>query len=195
MKLKLLSAVAALFSASALPRAMTCDVSYQYRMPGGMPGDVNRFHPASIVAGLIDSANPARRYGDPVVFGAANNYRCFNAGDTALTKINGVIARPYPIQQQSTTNYGAAALGAAVPPTSGIADYLESGFIMTQVPTGQTPKKGDAVFVWCAANSGSHVQGGFENAASAGNTAAIANAVFWGPPDSAGNVEIRLSAF
>lgn len=190
----LLSALGAAVAASLPMRAVTNDVAFQFRMGGGTPGDVNRNHPASVVPGLIDSgaSKPINRYGDPVLFSTASNYRRFDTGDTAVTKVNGVLVRPYPVQGQSSTNYGAQALGAATPPTSGIQDILESGFIMTQIPTGQTVKKGDAVYVWCAADSGSHKQGGFENAASGGNTAAVTNAIFWGPADSNGVVEVRV---
>ena len=67
---------------------------------------------------------------------------------------------------------------------------------MGKIPAGSTqPVKGGAVFVWCAATSGSHIQGGFESVASGGNTAALDTTryQFNGPADANGNVEVCIN--
>lgn len=190
-KLSVIMAAVGLLSAHSV-RAMTGDISYTYRMPAGFPGDVNRMHPASIIARLIDATTPPRLYGDPVVInGTANSVRGLTASDTAVTRIYGIAVRPFPTQQ--TQGGMSASIGAATPPTSSTMDILRSGFIIVKVNSGAASVKADdPVFVWVAANSGAHVQGGFEQAASAGNTAAIANARFVGPCDANGITEIEV---
>lgn len=172
-------------------RMKTRDAAFGFRMGAGFPGDVNRTHPASIEPALVDSGDPATAYGMAVLVDAVTQgVRKFVAGDTAVTKAYGVTVRPYPSQQMTASNYGEAAFGAATPPTTGAIDVLRQGYIMGKVPAGQAPVKGGAVHIWCAASSGVHVQGGFEAAADAGNTASITNATFNGSPDADGNVEI-----
>lgn len=187
-------AVSALLAASAFPRARTLDTAFTYRMGAGFPGEVNRAHPASIVPRLQDSANPVRLYGDPVLYSAtAGTVRCFNAGDTGVTKIKGLAVRPASVSQ--TSGGMTATFGTAAPPTGSVPlDFLEDGYMLAKCNNfGASPcKLGDPVYVWCTASAGNHVQGGLENAASAGNTAAISNAEWAGPPDASGVAEIRI---
>ena len=173
-------------------RAKTNDVAFQFRMGAGFPGDVNRTHPATIEPCLIDASAPPTFYGEPVLVDpTTQGVRPFAAGDTAVTSAYGVTVRPYPIQQASASNFGAAAIGASAPPTSGQIDILRAGYIMATVVG--SPVKGGAVHIWCAAASGSHVQGGFEASSTGGSTASITNATFNGSPDSSGNVEIAFN--
>lgn len=193
MKKSLIALAVSALVAASFTRARTLDVAFTYRMGAGFPGDVNRAHPASIIPGLHDAANPIRLYGDPCLVGAGNAYRGFLAGDTAITKLKGVLVRPASISQ--TTGGMSASFGTAVPPQGAVAiDVIEDGFVMVKcnnVGAG-APAKGGAVFVWCAASAGNDVQGGFRGAASAGNTAAIANAEWNGPADSNGIAELRV---
>jgi len=189
-------AIAALGAAGAV-RATTRDVAYNLRMPAGFPGDPNRTHPFSVLPGLSQPTNPPRLYGDPVVIDTAtNSYRALLAGDTALTKIDGVLVRPFPTQQR--TGGDSSPLGAAPGPLGGqVIDVLNEGFIIARCNNfaTQQPTKGGAVYIWVAASSGAHVQGGFESAASAGNTAGpITNAKWNGPTDSNGITEIQVAA-
>lgn len=170
-------------------------VAFPFRMGAGFPGDVNRGHPASIEPTLIDASAPPTSYGQAVlVDSTTEGVRPFAAGDTAITVIWGVTVRPFPMQASTGTAYGGAAFGAATPPPSGAIDVLRSGYIMgTALPAGASAVvKGGAVFVWCAASTGAHVQGGFESSASGGNTAAldVTRYQFNGPADANGNVEI-----
>lgn len=175
----------------AIRRAKTRDVAFTYRMGAGFPGDVNRMHPASIEPCKINTTTPPTAYGSLVLVDAAtNSIRKVAAGDTGVTKVKGMLVRPYPYQQ--TTGGMSSALGSATPPTSGVADALVGGYGMTKVPAGQSPTKDGAVYLWVAADSGAHVQGMPETAASAGNTIQVANAKFNGPADANGNVEIQV---
>jgi len=173
-------------------RARTCDVAFGFRMGVGFPGDVNRMHPASIVPGLLDSVNTFRAYGEPAIFGSANNYRGVIPADGSVTaiKIAGCLVRPYPTQQMSggmTT-----AIGSVAPPTSGVADFMHAGFMTVKAKAGVTFKKGDPVYVWCAATAGANIQGEYNNVASSTNTVQITNARFNGPADASGNAEIEV---
>lgn len=168
-----------------------------YRMSAGFPGDVNRIHPFSVEADLISAARPPTAYGQFVTIdtvAADNSVRPFAAADTALTHARGVTVRPYPTQQ--TTGGATASFGAATPPVTGVIDVLTMGYIMVRLnDIAAAPKKGDPVFVWAAATSGIHTQGGIEVVASGGNTLAldVYRYQFNGPPDASGNVEISVN--
>lgn len=173
-------------------------VAFPFRMGAGFPGDVNRGHPASIEPALIDASAPPTSYGQPVLVDATTDgVRPFAPGDTAITVIWGITVRPFPMQAPTGTQYGGAAFGAATPPLTGAIDVLRSGYIMgTILPAGSAAvSKGSPVFVWCAATSGAHIQGGIESAASGGNTAALDpnRYQFNGPADATGNTEISCN--
>ncbi len=177
-------------------RTMVTDTSYKYRMGAGFAGDVNRMHPASIEPVLIDKTAPPTAYGQPVVVDpTTQGVRPLVAGDSALTNVYGVTVRPFPLQASSGSNYGAAPIGAATPPASGVMDVLRSGYIMSALSGDTAAVKGGSVFVWIAASAGTHVQGGFEAAATAGSTIALPdNWTFNGPADAGGVVEVVANA-
>lgn len=169
-----------------------------FRMQAGFPGDVNRMHPASILPALNDGTSPVLTAGLVAMYnGASNDVRSVatgdeqSDGDTPLS-IAGITVRAYPAQQATASTFGAPATlgGPEALASASIIDILISGLIMGVVVG--TPNKGDPVFVWAAASSGAHIQGGFEATASDNNTFAIPGAFFNGPPDSSGNVEVML---
>jgi hypothetical protein len=177
-------------------RRFTQDVAIPFRMGAGAPGDVNRTHPASIPPFLVDPTNPPTAFGMPAVINpASGGLRGILATDGALTDIDAIVVRPYPIQQQTATNYGAQAFGTGVPPTSQPVDGLVSGYIMVQVPAGQQPTKKGTVYIWIGAAGGGHVVGGFEAVNGAGNTIAIASdkTYFNSPADANGVAEIAFN--
>lgn len=177
-------------------RAYTRDVAYNYRMPAGFAGDVNRTHPASIEPVLWDQTNPPTFTGQAVVVDAtSHNVRaCGVVDDSALTDIYGIAVRVYPIQQ--ATGGMSSAFGAGAPPVNQPGDVLKSGYIMVPVSNAGIPFKGGQVFVWAKPNSGGHVQGGFEVAATGGSTIALpVNACTWnGGPDANGVAELIFRA-
>jgi hypothetical protein len=186
----------ALFVGPPVVRAFTRDIAFPFRMGAGFPGDVNRMHPASIVAGMINTTvQPPRAYGDPVLFDAAtNSHRGVVAADGSATPamVAGFMVRPYPTQQM--VGGMDAAIGAAAPPTSGIADFVEEGFVMVRLPAGAVAAKGGQVHVWCAASASGNVQGQCVVAANGTNTLSLTNARFHGPADADGNAEVRIWA-
>jgi len=172
-------------------RARTRDIAITYRMLAGFPGDVNRTHPASIEPVLIDATNPPTAYGQLVVVDATTEgVRPIGAGDSALTDGYGITVRPWPQQQAAATNYGAAPFGSVAPPASGIMDVLKQGYIMVVCnnAAANPPVKGQPVYVWYAASSGNHVQGGFEAAATSGSTFELPSDVTWQGGVDANNV-------
>lgn len=180
-------------------RAKTRDVAFRYRMGAGFAGDINRTHPAEIEAVQIDETNPAEQYGRACVLdGTSHNLRQIIAADQSnsvdLTPF-GFIARPYPVQQSSGSNFAEATLGDAVPPVSGVADVLRSGLIMVKLNSGAgTPVKGGRVFVWATADEAGHLQGGFETAATTDKTVQLAaNYTFNGGKDADGVCEVSVN--
>lgn len=180
-------------------RMKVADVAFTYRMGAGFPGDVNRTHPASISANLVDTTDYPTLYGNPVVYTSANKVRKIKASDQSNTvdlRPAGLVVRPYPTQQSTASNYGQADLGNAAPPVTGIVDVLTKGFAMVKLNTGvAAPVKGGRIFVWAAATSGSHIQGGYETQYSAGNTVQLdASYLYNGPADANGVVEVSFDA-
>lgn len=196
MKRTLIALAAAAVIGGAAIRARTHDIAFTYRMGAGFPGDVNRTHPASILPGLMTPtlASKIRLYGDPTIIDTAtNSYRGILVGDTGVTKIDGILVRPYPTQQ--TTGGMTSTLGAAVPPDGpAVIDVIEDGYVMVRCNNFSItqPTKNGAVHIWYAATSGVHIQGGFESVATGGSTIAITNARFNGPPDTAGICEMSV---
>jgi len=186
-------------SSKTLKRMKVADVAFTYRMGAGFPGDVNRTHPASITANLVDTVDFPTAYGQLVVNNGANRVRRVKASDQSNTvplTPAGLVVRAFPIQQQSATNFGETGIGAAAPPVSGIVDVMTSGFAMVQLNPGVTaPVKGGPVFIWAAATSGNRIQGGYETVASAGNTVQLAPGFTYnGPPDANGVVEVNFNS-
>jgi hypothetical protein len=121
------------------------------------------------------------------------------ATDGAITSIDGILVRPYPFQQAT-----AQGVYASVPFSQGsnanfggvipyVGDILKSGYIMVFV--NGTPAKGGPVYIWVTAASGLHVPGGWEAAASAGNTIQLTGKTYFnGPPDANGITELVFNA-
>ena len=173
----------------------TCDVAFPYRMGAGFQGELNRSIFSSVVEPcLIDTTNPPAYYGCAVVVNtSANSVRNMLSSDTGLTTIYGIAMRPFPTQQASSSNnWGQIALGTSVaPPTSGVLDIVRDGYVFVKLNAGTATKKGP-VYIWVAASTGSHVQGGFEASATGGSTIALTNAWFNGPADANGIVEVYV---
>ena len=175
-------------------RMKTRDVAFAFRMGAGFPGDVNRTHPASIEPCLNDVQTPVTLFGQPVLVDTTDQtVRPFAAGDASDTVPSGygISVRPYPFQQSSASNFGQADIGTT-PVPAGAVDVLRAGYIMGKLNAG-TAGKGLPVYVWCAASTGSHVQGGLEGSASSGNTVQLKNATFNGQADASGNVEVAFN--
>jgi hypothetical protein len=158
-------------------RHRTRDISFLAQSANGFIGRITRSTPLPrITPDMNDATNPVAFYGLAVLNTINNTVRGILATDASQIGISGVASGNFPFQPASATNFGAQALAAltAVSPNS-VMDTLRTGFIMVYLNSAQAPTatKVDKVYVWCAASSTTHVQGGFENAASAAIASAI----------------------
>lgn len=189
----------AVITGRSVGRIYTRDAqAIQFRMPAGFSGDVNRTHPQWVEAVSMDATNPPTYFGQAGVIDATSHlFRTVLAGDGALTDIYGVTVRPFPFQQGTTTNFGAATIGSAAPSTVNKLDVLRAGYIMAQLNNfaAAPSAKGGRVWVWIAATIANHVQGSFEAADGAGNTIELpVDCTFNGAPDATGIVEVIIHA-
>ena len=182
----------------SLGRSRTCDIAFQFRAGAGFPGDVSRGHPASIQPCIIDVNAPPTQYGQPVVVDSVTQgVRPIVAGDSALTDIWGVLVRPYPFQQSTTSNsYGAVPIGQAGVAKLQPVDVLTGGYILVAVnsATAASALKGGPVFIWYGATAGGHVLGGFEGATGATVLTLSTGRYKWNSPvDASGYAELMIN--
>lgn len=168
-------------------------VAYAFRMPAGIPGDVNRIASATIETQVVSTAagEAPLAYGTPVVIsstaGNVGNVRAMTSSDG---QPYGFLVRPYPTQSSQDP------LNISTPPTSGLVDILKRGYMTVQLSGPAASAKGGAVWVYLGSTNATHpVLGGVE----AGTTAAQTvlqlsnNSYFMGPADSNGMVEIAFN--
>jgi hypothetical protein len=168
--------------------------AYTFRMPGGIPGDINRAQSATVEPQVITpvgttGAPPA--YGVGVVAdltaGNVGNMRIPAAGDALLY---GILARPFPTASSQD------GLGTSTPPAKGLCDVMKRGYMTVLLSGATAPKKGGAVYCRIQNAGAGQFVGGFEAAADGGNTIQVGTAFtcyFTGPADAAGNVEIAFN--
>lgn len=170
--------------------------AFTFRMGNSSLGTVNRISNAKIEPCLVDTSAPPTGFGQPVVVDATTQgVRPLAAGDTALDAIYGFTVRPFPFQQGSTTNFGSASFGGESPPTNQTVDVLRSGYITALMSNpGSAAVKGGRVYIWIAASTGAHVQGGLETAASGSNTIELDEKTYFnGPADANNLVEVSFN--
>lgn len=161
-------------------------VSFLYRMPAGVPGDVTRPSTSTTEPQQIDAAAPPTKYGVFVKL-VSGKIRALASGDAASV-IYGLLQRPFP------TNSANEAIGTATPPTSDLCDVVVRGYMTVKLALG-TAAKGGGVFVVTTAG-GSVAVGDIVTSASpagGGTAVAVANCIFMGAADADGNVEIRYN--
>jgi hypothetical protein len=176
-----------------LGRRFTCDASFGFRMPGGIPGDVSRKHPSTIEPCLTDPTNPPTFFGQGVIVDdtSANGVRVPASGDSGLTAIYGITVRPFPFQTASASNYGAQAFGAAALP-AGAVDILRAGYMTVTAQGAAVTYKGAPVHLCIVAGTG-YVVGGFSADTVSGTFITLADALWNGPADASGNAEIAFN--
>lgn len=171
------------------------DSVFTFRMPAGIPGDVNRkLGLATITPEIQNSSTPVTEYGVPVILDA-NGCRPVTSSDTSNDAEAGFSARPFP---SSDLNYalvqGTAAnpgFGPGTPPATGEIDVMRKGFIVCRLGGSAAAAKFGSVYVWTAASSGAHVQGHVEASSPGGSGFQLTRARFRGPADASGNVEVE----
>lgn len=158
------------------------------RMPSGIPGAISRpGAPCVVEPNIILTTNPPLLYGIPVAIDSATGkVRPIGAGDT-IANVYGILVRPFPTQSAGT------ALGAAVPPASGMCDVLKAGYICVKVNASTVPVKNGNVYIRTVANGGNTIIGGIEAASDTTNTFQLTGAYFTGASDANGNCEIAYA--
>lgn len=161
-----------------------------FRANFATPGEVTRPSQSTIEAQPF-GATPFASYGVPVALVSGLVVPITGSG----VAVYGILVRPFP-----TTGANASdPLGTSVPPTTGMANVLRRGYIGCYLQNfavnAATP--GSPAYVWYAANSGQHVQGGLEAAATGGSTTELNtfpyNAYFMCANDSNGFVELAFN--
>ncbi len=162
-------------------------VSFLYRMPNGIPGDVTRASQSTIEPQLKNSALPFTRYGVPGKIASGKFVPI--AGGEAGTAVYGFLVRPFPTQGANASD----PLGASVPPADNLAgDVLRRGYMTVKLNAG-VAALGGAVFVRVADGTTNQPIGGIEAAADAGDCVAIPGCTFMAAADASGNVEIAFN--
>lgn len=168
--------------------------AYLYRMPAGVPGDVQRREHATIEPAQYDTDYPCLAYGilTKIVSG---KIRPIASGDTiASLSLAGFLVRPFPLQEAIGTSAANEALGAAAPDyTNKLADILKRGYMTVKVTAGggtalASIAKGNAVYVRVTADTGKAV-GDIEAGSASGNEV-VTGAYFMGGVDADGYGEI-----
>lgn len=143
--------------------------SFQFRMPAGFAGDLQRAEVATVETQLIDAATPPTAFGVPIKL-VAGKVQPIAAADPA-SAVYGFNLRAYPIQGNGTDP-----VGTSTPPISGVTDVLKRGYVMVALNGATAAAKNGAVYVRVGNASAGKPIGGIE----AGADNAIASAAFAG---------------
>ena len=181
-------------------RAVTKDVAYTFRMPGGFAGEANRTHPVSIISEKFDGTNYPTAFGMPLILDSSSHLpRKFLSTEKNTTGVYpyGVVVRPYPGQGTPAATYGAPeTFGVGAPPSNQIGDVLTWGYVKVQLGDGQITGavKGGAVYIWCDTAAGHDLTGYFTTTTTSGSVAALdTNHFMWnGVQDASGIVELKF---
>ena len=170
--------------------------TFLYRMPAGIPGDVQRAEHATIEPGIYDTSYPCLAYGilTKIISGKV---RPIASGDTiASLTLGGFLVRPFPVQEPAGTTAAAEAIAAGTPNTTLAADLLKRGYMTVKITAnGGTAlasiAKGDPVYVRVTASVSGAV-GDIEAGTASGNEV-VSGAYFMGGVDADGNGEIAYN--
>jgi hypothetical protein len=174
--------------------------AYKYNMPSGVPGAPNRVGGNGVMdieAVILDSANALGAFG---LFGILDSVTgLFRKLTNTDTTVYGLLVRAFPLSQLTTSNYsGAVAIGTAVPPTSGTAPVMRSGYMTVKLQpsnAGVYPAivKGAPVYACIQNPNAAGFVGGVMGTTDGGNAVAVSNCIFMGPPDADNNIEIAYN--
>lgn len=153
--------------------------AYQFRMPAGIPGAVNRTDQSTIEPIALDATFPFLAYGRFGKTSASGTFIPLIANDAASV-ITGLLVRPFP------TNSSQNGLGVSTPPQAGgIGDRMKRGYMTVALNWGAAVKDGQ-VYV-CNVASGNQVVGDIGSTTLGGNAVAVVGCFFTGPSDTTGS--------
>lgn len=169
------------------------DTAFTYRMPAGIPGDINRAWAATVEPNILNTATPFLTFGLPGLIDTTTGlFRPVAAADTAALTY-GLLVRSFPVGQQTASSYSGQQLltDSTVPPASGPCDVLKRGYMTIHLYGATAAKAAGLVFIRTQNAGAGQIVGGIEAAADGGNTIVMpAGYYFRGPADASGNVEI-----
>jgi hypothetical protein len=156
--------------------------AYANFIPMGQGGQVVRNQASNeLITERTNGVAPIKRFGDPGIYASDGTVRGLVATDTGVTEIAGVSVKGFV----DTPVFGQNGFGGTPPQVANkMFAICKRGEISASVVGN--PVRGAPVFIWIAATAGANVQGGFQAAASAGNTIAITNWVFGSGKDAEG---------
>lgn len=168
--------------------------AFLYRMPAGIPGNVNRGFACDIEPVALTPYGVTGRptgYGVPLVIdntsGNVGNLRTVAAAD-AVGTVYGLLVRPFPTTGANAND----PLGTGtIAPQQNSGDVLRRGYMTVLLSGASAAVKGAPVYIWTAAATGTHIVGGFEATDPSSNGIKLTG-VFMGPGDANGNVEIQV---
>ncbi|MCP1120105.1 structural cement protein Gp24 [Robbsia andropogonis] len=163
--------------------------AYQFRMPAGFAGDLQRSEVSTIETQMIDTTAPPTAFGVAVKV-VSGKIQPINLSTDTAASVYGINLRPFPIQGSGTDP-----LGTSTPPVAGFVDVLKRGYVNVSLGGTTAAAKNGAVYIRVAGAATGKPLGGFEAAAdsTAANTVLLANAYFTGPADAYGITEIAYN--
>jgi hypothetical protein len=164
--------------------------AFQFRMPAGIPGEITRSGLSVVEPNVIDANTPPTAFGVFVKLATGKIQPCAVAGDVAAGVVYGLIVRPYPTQQNSTS----PAFGGGTPSLTDSCSILRAGYMNVKLARGTAVKGGGVAM---RTTAGSHAVGDIEDLTNVGagdtDCTLVAGATFMGSADANGNVEIAFN--
>jgi hypothetical protein len=173
-------------------------VSFLYRMPSGIAGDVQRHEHATIEPGIFDASYPCLKFGI-LIKTVSGKVRPIASADVIATVQKGFLVRPFPIQEPIASTAADELLGGGAPNIAYAANVMKRGYMTVLVGAGGATAfasivKDDPVYCRQLAAVAPLVGsvGDIEAGSATGNSA-ITGCYFMGPADSNGFCEIAFN--
>ena len=161
--------------------------TFTYRMPAGVVGDVTRKEQSTIETQIMDPNTPVLAYGVCIKY-VSGLVQPIASGDAA-TVVEGLLARPFPVQGGVADAFGSIAPNKALP-----CDVMKRGYMTVQQVDFATnaATKGAQMYVQVTADTGLAV-GSIVIGSDGGKAVAIANCFAMGPADANGLLEVAYN--
>ncbi|MFV8845144.1 structural cement protein Gp24 [Serratia fonticola] len=157
-----------------------------YRMPAGIAGAISRPQDLTVEPHVLDSTKPFAAYGLGGKI-AGGKFVPVEAGDAA-TVMAGIFVRPYPTASQPDK---VRQIGSGFNFTG---DNMKRGYVTVNIGGNASSVDLNApVYMRVATPTEASPLGAFLAAADGANTVQVTNAVFNGPGDADGNIELAYN--
>lgn len=157
-----------------------------YRMPAGIAGAISRPQDLTVEPHVLDSTKPFAAYGLGGKI-AGGKFVPLEAGDAA-TVMAGIFVRPYPTASQPDK---VRQIGSGFNFTG---DNMKRGYVTVNIGGNASAVDLNApVYMRVGTPTEASPLGAFLAAADGANTVQVTNAVFNGPGDADGNIELAYN--